>query len=75
MSSSKYRFLDIFQENQDGTLSPKIKINVNGIILFPGTLINDGSVFGGINFHQYKYLDIAGEYSSDDIFIITGFFK
>ncbi len=70
----RYRFLDVFQENIDGSLSPKIKINVNGVLLGPGVVIGPGVVFAGIDFHQYKYLDIAGEYI-DDTFLIKGFFK
>ena len=65
----RYRFQDIFQENLDGSLSPRRTINVNGITFGPGV------AFGGVNFHQYKYLDIAAEEGSDGVLAIKGFYR
>ena len=65
---NRYRFLDIFQENSDGSLSPKRVINVNGITF------GQGVSFGGIDFHRFKYLDVAGEEQNGTL-IIRGFFK
>lgn len=39
-----------------------------------GVTIGPGVSFGGIDFHQYKYLDIAGIYVGD-VLHITGFYK
>ena len=70
----KYRFYDVFEENTDGSLTPKIKINVNGVNFGPGVRFTKGVAFGGIDFYQYKGFDIAGEYIND-IFFIKGFFQ
>lgn len=70
----RYKFLDIFQENPDGSLSPRVRINVNGIEFGPGVSFGSGVVFGGINFHQYKYLDIGAE-EQNGVLVIKGFYK
>ena len=74
MEQQRYKFSDVFEENADGTLTPKIKINVNGVAMGPGVSFGTGATFGGVNFHQYKYHDIAGEYT-EDTFHIKGFFN
>jgi len=72
---NRFKFSDVFQENPDGSLTPKIRISVNGVSFGPGGMtFNKGVAFGGIDFHQYKNLDIAGEYV-DDILLIKGFFN
>ncbi len=68
------KFLEVFRENLDGTLSPLQPINVNGILFGPGVAFGPGVNFGGINFHQYKYLDIAVENVGGTL-VIKGFFK
>lgn len=70
----RYKFLDIFQENLNGSLSPRVRINVNGIEFGPGIVFGTGVTFGGINFHQYKYWDIAAE-EQNGVLIIKGFYK
>lgn len=70
----RYKFLEIFQENPDGSLSPRRVINVNGITFSPGVSFGQGVSFGGIDFHRFKYLDIAAE-EQNGILIIRGFFK
>ena len=57
---NNYKFLDIFQENSDGSLTPKRQISVNGIIFGPGATFQKGVAFGGVDFHLYKYWDIRG---------------
>ncbi len=71
----KYKFLDIFQENPDGSLSPRRTINVNGITFGPGVAFGQGVAFGGVNFHQYKYIDIAAEEGSDGVLVVKGFYR
>ncbi len=71
---NRYRFLDIFQENPDGSLSPKRVINVNGITFGPGVSFGQGVSFGGIDFHRFKYLDVAADEQNGTL-IINGFFK
>lgn len=75
MTEQQRKFLDIFQELADGSLTPKILINVNGIMFGPGVVFQKGVVFGGVDFHLYKYRDIAVEEQSDGSLKILGFFN
>lgn len=71
----RYRFLEIFQENPDGSLTPKRKIKVGGTVLGPQTSLKPGVIFnGGVDFHKYKYLDMAAE-PRGDVLEIKGFYK
>ena len=72
--NSRYRFLDVFSENLDGSLSPRLPISVNGIAFGPGVSFARGVSFGGIDFHQYKYFDIAVEMINNTL-VIRGFFR
>jgi len=71
---NRYEFLDIFKKNPDGSLSPKRVININGITFSPGVSFTQGVTFGGVDFHRFKYLDIAAE-EQNGVLIIRGFFK
>lgn len=70
----RYKFLDVFQENTDGSLTPKRQIYVNGVTFGSGTTFQKGVAFGGIDFHLYKYFDIAGT-EENGILTIVGFFQ
>ena len=70
----RYKFLEIFQENPNGSLTPRRVINVNGITFSPGVTFGSGVAFGGVNFHQYKYFDIAAE-EQNGVLLIKGFYK
>ena len=72
---NRYKFLDVFQENNDGSLTPKRQIFVNGVTFGPGGVaFQKGVAFGGIDFHLYKYWDIAGK-EENGVLTITGFFQ
>ncbi len=71
---NRYKFLDIFQENSDGSLSPKRVISINGITFSPGVSFSQGVSFGGIDFHRFKYFDIAAE-DQNGVLVIKGFYK
>ena len=70
----RYKFLEVFQENPEGSLTPKRQIFVNGITIGPGTVFQKGVAFGGIDFHLYKYWDISGT-EVDGILKIEGFYQ
>ena len=70
----RFKFLDVFKENNDGSLTPKKQIHVNGITFGPGTTFQKGVAFGGIDFHLYKYWDIAGN-EDNGVLTINGFFQ
>lgn len=71
---NRYKFLDIFQENPDGSLSPRVRINVNGVEFGPGVSFSRGVSFSGVDFYQYRNLDIAAE-EQNGVFLIKGFYK
>ena len=50
----RYKFLDVFQENSDGSLTPKRSILVNGISFNSSVTFQKGVAFGGIDFHLYN---------------------
>ncbi len=70
----RFRFLDVFQENPDGTLSPRRAVHINGVSFGPGASFGQGVSFGGVNIHQYKYFDIAGIERQDGVLEIRGFY-
>ena len=70
----KYRFLEIFKEEPDGSLTTIRKIKVNGVIFNIDTSFTNTICIGGINFHMFKHLDIAVE-EMDNLLIIKGFYK
>ena len=74
MNLKRFNFSDVFSENQDGTLSPKRPISVNGIIFGSDVAFSSGVAFGGIDFHKHKSQAIAGE-EDNGILIIRGFFE
>ena len=74
MNPQRYKFLDIFKENSDGSLTPKKQIHVNGVNFGPGVNFQKGVAFGGIDFHLYKYWDIEVE-DKDGILDIKGFYQ
>ena len=71
----RYKFLDIFQESPDSSLSPKVQIEVNGVSFGPGVVFQKGVVFGGVDFFQYRYLDIAVIVQEGGVLKIVGFYK
>jgi len=72
---SKKGFKEIFQENPDGSLTPKQRIKIGGVIIGPNTTLQSGVSVGGVIFHNYKYLDIATEENGDGILEIKGIYK
>ncbi len=73
--SNRYKFWEIFQELPDGSLSPKVQIEVNGIFFGPGVVFQKGVVFGGVDFYLYKSREIAATEQENGILKIEGFYK
>jgi len=78
----RVEFNDVFEEKSDGSLSPKVPIEINGVSFSPGTTFSKGVIFGGIDFHLYKNRGIAIENSQtpeentdSTVFHIVGFYK
>lgn len=71
---NRYNFFDIFQENPNGSLSPRRVIIVNGIQFGPGVAFGSGVSFGGIDFNRHRNQDIAAE-EIGGILYIRGFYR
>lgn len=74
MNPQKYDFFYIFQKNLDGSLSPKVRLNVNGIEFSPGVSFSPGVVFGGVDFFKYLGVPIAAE-KQGEVYILRGFYQ
>lgn len=70
----RYRFMDVFKKNPDGSLTPKTPVNINGITFGPGVSFNQGVVFGGVNLFDYQIYDIAAQ-EENGVLIIKGFYS
>lgn len=71
----KYKFNEIFRENPDGTLTPKVTINVGGTATFgSGVTFGPGVSFGGVNFFDFKGSDIEAE-KKKGVLVIKGFYR
>ncbi len=73
--TSRFGFRDIFQDNYDGSLSPKRDISINGITFGPSVSFQKGVFFGGIDLHLYKYKDIAAHEDNGGVLVIDGFYE
>ncbi len=71
---NRYRFLDVFEERSDGSLSPKAPLEVNGVSFEKGVPFGPGLTLSGINFHNHRYRDIAAEQLGGRL-VIRGFYK
>jgi len=70
----QYHFKDIFKENPNGSLTLRKAISVNGVSFDPETSFDADTALGGVDFHQYKYLNIAAEEKNGEL-TIKGFYK
>ena len=57
----KISFFEVFQRNNDGSLTPTRVININGIIFGPGIKFGKGVSFGGVNLFNFQDYDIGAE--------------
>lgn len=70
----RYRFNEIFERNQDGSLTPRKTLHVNGVTFGYGVRFNRGVAFGGIDFFNFDGNDIEAN-EIDGILHITGFYN
>lgn len=72
----KFRFYDIFQRNEDGSLTPRRTLRIGGVTFGPGVSFSRGVSFSGIDIFQYQGLDIAGiDLEGEGILEIRGFYN
>ncbi len=70
----RYDFFTIFQENPDGSLTPRMPTTVNGVTFGQTVSFGPGVSFGGVDFHRYKGKAILGE-EKNGVLIVRGFFN
>ncbi|MFK2295088.1 hypothetical protein ACIXMS_09670 [Bacteroides fragilis] len=59
---------------QNGTISPKVSIFINGITMTPGVSFSGGVSFGGVDLSQFVGKDLEVE-NHNGIYEIKGFYK
>ncbi|HEY4522158.1 MAG TPA: hypothetical protein VJH91_00780 [Candidatus Paceibacterota bacterium] len=59
IQSERRKFRELFDESKDGSLTPKTPLEINGVVFSQGVTFQKGVAYGGIDFHLYKYRDIA----------------
>lgn len=70
----KYQFEEIFEKNNNGTLSPKDKaISIGGVVFGPGVSFGKGVLFGGINIFDFIDKDIEAD-ETNNVLVIRGFY-
>ena len=57
----RLKFSDIFLTNPDGSLTPKVIIEVNGVTVGPGVSFRPKTPIGGVDFFDYLNKDFAVE--------------
>lgn len=70
----RYKFFEIFRENQDGTLTPTRTIRVGPATFGSSVTFGPGVSFGGINFFDFKGNDIQAE-DENGVLVIKGFYR
>ena len=70
----KIAFKELFQENPDGSLSPKKIIKIGNVVFGPGTAFGPGVEFGGVNFFELKGKDLAVK-QTDGTVVYHGYYQ
>ncbi len=71
----RYPFNSVFQENLDGSITPKISVSINGLGMGPGVSFGQGVAFGGVDLHRYRGMDVEGEEQGGSVLVIKGFYQ
>lgn len=68
-------FSDVFQDNGDGSYTPKVPVQIGGVSLGTGVSFRPGVSFSGIDIAQYAGHDLDVNYLDDGTAVINGVFK
>ena len=72
----RYRFDELFTENQDGSLTPKKTIRIGAATFGPSVTFRPGVIFSGVNIFDFKGCAIeAEEDPTTNILSVKGFYK
>lgn len=67
-------FHQIFQVQNDGSITPRVPVNLNGVTMTPGVSFTAGVSFGGVDVHTLRGRDLDVE-QADGVYVITGYFQ
>lgn len=70
---SRQNFWTLFQQTSNNKLTPRVILNVNGVVIGPGIMLGPGSYVGGIDFHKIIGRDIAVEIQNN-VYIVKGYY-
>ena len=70
---ARIKFDAIFLKHNDGSLEPKAKLRVGGVVITPGVKFTRGVAFSGIDFTQFIDHDLEVE-TDGDTFVIKGIY-
>ena len=67
-------FQDLFSVHEDGSVSPRVQVHINGVTMGPGVRFGSGVSFGGVDLTtlQGKDLDVEVE---GGLHVIKGYFN
>jgi len=74
MDMERKKFRDVFKESPEGNLSLLIKVKVKEEVFDKDVSFGSGERLGGVDFHKFRYLDIAGKTDGQGVFEILGFY-
>lgn len=69
------KFRDIFKEDKDETLTLLRDIIVKGEKFTKDQIFALNETIAGVDFHKYRYLDLAVEVGTDGVLTIVGFYS
>ena len=72
--TEKVKFLDVFDEDKNETLTLRRNIRVRGEDFKIEESFRKGEKIAGVDFHLLRYFDIALKSLEGDIYEITGIF-
>lgn len=70
----KRKFRDIFKEDKDEKLTLLSNIIVKGEKFTKDQVFALNETIGGVDFHKFRYLDLAVEVGQDGVLTIVGFY-
>lgn len=71
----RYKFHDLFQVNEDKSITPKFHIQVGTAKIGPSITFKEGITIDGIDFFDFKNFDIEAEKKEDETIVLKGFYK
>lgn len=71
---AKIIFSDVFQENADGTITPKRNVQIGAATIGSQITFGKGVSFGGINIFDFKDLPVEAD-DVGGVLVIKGFYK